>query len=271
MPGQYAHSSFRLLHVPIRVSYLTRSWLGRSSGHIPTAYQAFCSIWPRSSSTTYFHTNHDDCSISDTSSYLDLAPLYGTSVEDQQAVRTMCDGRLKSDCVSDVRILGFPPGVGALLICFNRFHNHVAENLARINEGGRFSRSLDPPGKTEPVNAEERYDEALFQTARLITCGLYINIILKDYVRTILNLHRADTSWNLDPRSDEGSADFGHKIPGATGNPGSAEFNLIYIWHSCISPRDEQWTKDPFRKLVDTGSSVSPGHLLRALNNWASW
>ncbi|OCT53325.1 Psi-producing oxygenase A [Cladophialophora carrionii] len=216
-----------------------------------------------------FRTNHDDFSISDTSSYLDLAPLYGSSTEDQHAVRTMRHGKLKPDCFSDIRILGFPPGVGALLIMFNRFHNHVAENLARIDEGGRFSKILRPPGRPKPADAEELYDEALFQTARLVTSGLYVNIILKDYVRTILNLNRADTLWNLDPRSEEGSAFFGHKIPEATGNSVSAEFNLVYRWHSCVSERDEQWTKDAYTRLVGTDSSLSMDKFLRALNEWA--
>ncbi|KIW78908.1 hypothetical protein Z517_08747 [Fonsecaea pedrosoi CBS 271.37] len=216
-----------------------------------------------------FHTNHDDYSISDTSSYLDLAPLYGNSVKDQEAIRTMQGGKLKPDCFSDVRILGFPPGVGVLLIMFNRFHNHIAENLARIDENGRFSRILNPQGKPKPPNADKLYDEALFQTARLITTGLYINIILKDYVRTILNLNRVDSLWNLDPRSEEGNAIFGHKIPEATGNSVSAEFNLVYRWHSCVSERDEQWTKEAYTKLFGHQSSLSMGQFLGALNDWA--
>ncbi|KAJ9608132.1 hypothetical protein H2200_007120 [Cladophialophora chaetospira] len=217
-----------------------------------------------------FHTNHADFSISDTSSYLDLAPLYGSSTEEQRAVRTMRLGRLKPDCFSDVRILGFPPGVGVLLLFFNRFHNHVAENLAEIDEGGRFSKILNPPGKSKPADTEKLYDEALFQTARLITTGLYINIIMKDYVRTILNLNRADTLWNLDPRSEDGGGIFGHKIPEATGNSVSAEFNLVYRWHSCVSERDEQWTKEIYTKLVGSESPVSMDHFLRALNEWAT-
>lgn len=217
-----------------------------------------------------FHTNHDDFTISDTSSYLDLAPLYGSSIEDQHAVRTMRDGKLKPDCFSDARILGFPPGVGLLLVFFNRFHNQVADNLARIDEGGRFASILNPPGKAKPQDAEQLYDEALFQTARLVTSGLYINIILHDYVRTILNLNRVDSMWNLDPRSDEGSAFFGHKIPEATGNSVSAEFNLVYRWHSCVSERDEEWTKNTYMKLVGTNSPVSMDKFLRALNEWAS-
>lgn len=217
-----------------------------------------------------FHTSHEDYSISEASSYLDLSPLYGHSLKDQEAIRTMRDGKLKPDSFSDVRILGFPPGVGLLLIMFNRFHNHVAETLALIDEGGRFSTILHPRGKPKPPDAEKLYDDALFQTARLITTGLYINIILKDYVRTILNLNRVDSLWNLDPRSEEGKAIFGHKIPEATGNSVSAEFNLVYRWHSCVSERDEQWTKEVYTKLFGHQSDLSLGQFLFGLREWAA-
>ncbi|KAK4948051.1 hypothetical protein LTR10_013105 [Elasticomyces elasticus] len=217
-----------------------------------------------------FHTSHDDFNISETSSYLDLGPLYGSSDEQQKAVRAMRDGKLKPDCFSDVRILGFPPGVGVLLIMFNRFHNHVAETLALIDEGGRFSKILHPrKGLQKTTNPEEDYDEALFQTARLITTGLYINIILKDYVRTILNLNRVDSTWDLDPRSDTGKAIFGHQIPEATGNSVSAEFNLIYRWHSCVSQKDEQWSHELFQKLFGDQEPKNIGAFVSALNEWA--
>ena len=68
-----------------------------------------------------FHTSHEDPSISKTSSYLDLAPLYGSSEEDQSTLRTFQDGMIKPDCFCEKRLLGFPPGVGALLIMFNRY------------------------------------------------------------------------------------------------------------------------------------------------------
>lgn len=55
-------------------------------------------------------------------------------------MRTFEDGKLKTDCFSAIQVLGFPPGVGVLLIMFNRFHNHIVESLARINEGGRFTK-----------------------------------------------------------------------------------------------------------------------------------
>jgi linoleate 8R-lipoxygenase/9,12-octadecadienoate 8-hydroperoxide 8R-isomerase len=65
-----------------------------------------------------------------TSSYLDLAPLYGSNQAEQDTVRTFKGGKLKPDCFSEKRILGFPPGVGVLVIMFNRFHNYVVTNLA---------------------------------------------------------------------------------------------------------------------------------------------
>jgi hypothetical protein len=132
-----------------------------------------------------FKTAPRNPSKSGTSSYLDLAPLYGNSVGEQKIVRTGSDGKLRPDCFSEPRILGFPPGVSAFLICFNRFHNYVATMLAAINEKGRFTKPAPLPAGKEHTHEEEtayaaalsKYDEDLFQTARLVTCGLYVNII----------------------------------------------------------------------------------------------
>jgi hypothetical protein len=46
------------------------------------------------------------------------------------AMRMLEDGLLKPDCFSSKRMHGFPPGVGAFLIMFNRFHNYVVTKLA---------------------------------------------------------------------------------------------------------------------------------------------
>ena len=73
----------------------------------------------------------------------------------------------------------------------------------------------------------EHYDEELFQTGRLITCGLYMNVTLMDYLRTIVNLNRSNTTWTLDPRVEMGKV-FGHDgTPRGVGNQVSAEFNLV--------------------------------------------
>lgn len=153
-------------------------------------------------------------------------------------MRTFKDGKLKPDCFSEKRLLLLPPGVGALLIMFNRFHNYVVEQLALINEGDKFK------PKDDSNESKKKCDELLFQTGRLITCGLYVNIILIDYVRVILNLNRTDSNWQLDPR-----VDIKEGIPMGLGNQVSAEFNLVYRWHATISDKDEERAKKQWEDL----------------------
>lgn len=155
---------------------------------------------------------------------------------------------LKPDTFSETRVYGLPPGVAVLLISFNRFHNYVASQLKEINESNRFS----PDPRKHPDEAQKKVDEDLFQTARLITCGLYVNIILHDYVRTILNLQTTDSSWTLDPRSDCENIFDEHGVPSGIGNQVSVEFNLVYRWHSTISERDATWVEDLYREIFQT-------------------
>ncbi|KAF2689680.1 heme peroxidase [Lentithecium fluviatile CBS 122367] len=215
-----------------------------------------------------FRTDHADYSNSLTSSYLDLSPLYGSNQVEQDEMRTFVDGRLKPDCFSEARLLFFPPGVGCLLIMFNRFHNHVVDNLARINEGNRFPKPKAPEDDKDEKKNEEykkklvKYDNDLFQTGRLITCGLYVNIILIDYVRTILDLNRTDSNWQLNPRAEM------KDVPMGVGNQVSAEFNLVYRWHSTVSDRDEKWTQELWDGLFGKGrdpKSVEPREFLGKL------
>ncbi|KAL2835185.1 Psi-producing oxygenase A [Aspergillus cavernicola] len=212
-----------------------------------------------------FQTDPKDNSVSMTSSYLELSPLYGNNQDEQNLVRTFKDGKLKPDCFSTKRVLGFPPGVGVLLIMFNRFHNHVVDQLVSINEGGRFT-------KPDESNVKEyaKYDSNLFQTGRLVTCGLYANIILKDYVRTILNINRTDSAWSLDPRMEMKDGVLGEAAAMATGNQVSAEFNLVYRWHACISQRDEKWTEDFHREIMPEGdpSAMSLREFVTGLGRW---
>ncbi|KAI9820753.1 MAG: hypothetical protein M1827_005123 [Pycnora praestabilis] len=218
-----------------------------------------------------FRTSHQDFNISNTSSYLDLAPLYGSNQKEQNAMRMLQDGKIKPDCFSEKRLLGFPPGVGCLLISFNRFHNYIVTQLAEINEGGRFTK---PGHHVHDANRKKllaKYDNDLFQTGRLIVCGLYVNIILCDYVRTILNTNRIHSTWNLDPRVNmdtKGSRDDG--CPLATGNQVSAEFNLVYRWHATISDRDDKWTQDTYRKMFPGKEphEVPMKELLEGLSQW---
>lgn len=118
----------------------------------------------------------------------------------------------------------------------------MVTQLAIINESGRFTRPKDgklantsegspkergrftkPSHKDAAKTAYAKYDNDLFQTGRLITCGLYINCILKDYVRNILALNRTNSVWDLDPRTQEGKSVFGQGAAEAGGNQVSAE------------------------------------------------
>ena len=125
----------------------------------------------------------------------------------------------------------------------------MVTQLLKINESNRFSK----PGKSlSPEDAEKKnkkLDNDLFQTARLIVCGLYINIILRDYVRTILNLNRTETVWDLDPRATGGKGLFNGDTPSSIGNQVSAEFNLVYRWHAAVSERDDKWTQEAYRQM----------------------
>ena len=212
-----------------------------------------------------FQTDRDDPTITLTSSYLDLSPLYGNNQDEQNSVRTFKEGKLKPDSFSSTRVLGFPPGVGVILIMFNRFHNYVVEQLASINEGGRFT-------KPDDSNAEAyaKYDNDLFQTARLVTCGLYVNIVLKDYVRTILNINRTDSVWSLDPRDQIKDGPLGEAAAEATGNQVSAEFNLVYRWHSCVSQRDQKWTEDMYKELFP-GQDLKDVDLQQFMKGLGQW
>jgi hypothetical protein len=88
-----------------------------------------------------FRTNDNDKNISDSSSYLDLSPLYGYT---EEMVRSVRDdkfklGLLKPDTFAEDRLLRQPPGVCIMLVMYNRYHNYAATQLRRINENGRFS------------------------------------------------------------------------------------------------------------------------------------
>ncbi|EXL92004.1 heme peroxidase [Fusarium oxysporum II5] len=184
-----------------------------------------------------------DFSISSTSSYLDLSPLYDNNVQEQEAVRTMKGGMLKPDTFSEHRLLGFPPGIYALLITFSRFHNYVAGELKRINGSGRFG----PNPCLSKEDAERKIDKDLFNTARLVTLRPLRQYHLSDYTRTILNLNYApDSSWVLDPRESFSQVFDKVDFPVSTGNQVSVEFNLIYRGHSNVSAKYEKWSQDLF-------------------------
>lgn len=196
-----------------------------------------------------FRTSRSDMNKSDVSSYLDLAPLYGSSLKDQLEIRTMKHGKLKPDTFHEKRLLGQPAGVNVMLVLYNRFHNYVCDVLLQINENGRFTLTCHADSSPEEkARAVAKQDHDLFNTARLIVGGLYINICLHDYLRAITNTHHSNSDWTLDPRVEIKQYD-GEGTPRGVGNQVSVEFNLLYRFHACISKRDERWMESFFLKL----------------------
>ena len=141
-----------------------------------------------------------------------------------------------------------------------------------INEAGRFRKPKQGPSEEDFKNQQKKYDNDLFQTGRLITCGLYVNCILKDYVRTILNLNRTESAWDLDPRVSAGDNQFGGDNSRSIGNQVSAEFNLVYRWHAAVSERDDKWTQDEYKRLFPgrEPSEIGLEELLRTLGKWGA-
>lgn len=82
-------------------------------------------------------------------------------------VRTHHDGKLKPDAFSEPRLQAFPAACCVLLVMLNRFHNHAVEQLAAINENGRFSKPAPHLSEEEAKKVWAKRDEDLFQTGRL--------------------------------------------------------------------------------------------------------
>ncbi|KAG8923172.1 hypothetical protein FRC02_011319, partial [Tulasnella sp. 418] len=219
---------------------LKRDGTRKHPGGLSSHFFAFANLVIHS----LFHTDHRNEGINKTSSYLDLSPIYGNDKAEQDSVRIIDGyGRLRPDTFADKRLLQMPPSTPALLILFCRNHNYIAQKLLEINERGEWT---DPPPSDK--TKRDQQDEDIFQTARLINCGYFMNTILSDYLSAILGLIREGNSWSLNPleffRNKE------HDItPRGEGNQVSIEFTALYHFHASISASEEKWTEDKFRSL----------------------
>ncbi|KAN0138081.1 hypothetical protein V8E53_003970 [Lactarius tabidus] len=190
-----------------------------------------------------FRTSHENVSINETSSYADLAPLYGNDQKTSNEIRVH-DGRgmIHPDTFAEDRLLLLPPAVCTLLVLFSRNHNYIASKLLEINERQTYKKpeeiTLDDPERPKKISDQ---DEDIFQTARLINCGWFAGIIFSDYLSSILGLVRQGSRWSLNPFGEIRDSD--HKLfERGRGNVCSVEFNLLYRWHATASQADEQWT-----------------------------
>ena len=185
-------------------------------------------------------------------------------------VRTGSRGMLHPDTFHEKRLIAQPPGVNVILVMYSRFHNYVAEVLLKINEKNRFPAPPKDISESERIELEKKLDEDLFQTARLIVGGLYINISLHDYLRGLTNTHHSNSSWTLDPRVEIDKAFLNDGTPRGMGNQVSAEFNLLYRFHSVISKRDEEWLNvfldhEVFPKIGKPLEKLTPKELIEGL------
>lgn len=53
----------------------------------------------------------------------------------------------------------------------------------------------DPQRRQKIIKQEEE----IFQTARLVNCGWFANVVFSDYFSAILGLVRQGSSWSLNP------------------------------------------------------------------------
>lgn len=129
-----------------------------------------------------FRTNHEDWTVNDTSSYVDLSPLYGNSLEAQLKLRRQDGtGKMWNDVFAEDRLLFLPPISCALLVLFCRNHNYISEKLLEINEKNRFVNP--PPTEQKAMMAQ---DDEIFNVARLINCAHFAGIVFSDYLASIL-------------------------------------------------------------------------------------
>jgi hypothetical protein len=195
-----------------------------------------------------FRTSHYDVNINETSSYVDLSPLYGHNQQAQDRVRVR-DGRglLYPDVFAEDRLLLLPPAVCVILVLFSRNHNFIAKKLFEINERGTYQDPATLPAGGQLFLAQE---EEIFQLARLCNSAWFASVVFSDYFSCILGLVRQGSSWSLNPFGEIRNQDHSMFERGQ-GNVCSVEFNCLYRWHATTSAEDEEWIQQIFGQLFE--------------------
>lgn len=176
-----------------------------------------------------FHSDPVNPAINRSTHYADLTPLYGANQEEQKTVRTFKVGLLKPDTFADGRLQFQLPTIVIIVILFSRNHNYIAKKLLEINENNRFTNVDESTAYTEAQT-----DEMVFQTARLINCACYGNLILHEYLKTILGIN-ISSKFTLNPLITPPPTN------PTSGNVIFVEFGYVYRWHAALSQKNVKW------------------------------
>lgn len=134
----------------------------------------------------------------------------------------------------------------------------LTRDLESLLDGKKQNLKKESPQKHEEFEIQRRsfetaweaawdkQDDDLFNTARLITCGMYIQISVHDYLRALMGFHQFDTNFTLDPRADFDQK----KTSRGIGNQVTVEFNLLYRFHCAISLKDESYAEEYMQKTL---------------------
>jgi hypothetical protein len=181
-----------------------------------------------------FHSDPVNPAINKSTHYADLSPLYGVNQQEQKKVRTFENGFLKPDTFADRRLQFQLPTISVIVILFSRNHNYIAKQLLEENENHRFT-NID--GVNSPQYTDAQKDEMIFQTARLINCACYANLIVHQYLKTILGIDMKKI-FTLNPLITPPAQN------PTNGNVISAEFSYVYRWHSALSQGNVRWLQE---------------------------
>ncbi|KAJ7333372.1 heme peroxidase [Mycena albidolilacea] len=196
-----------------------------------------------------FHSDMKDPKINQTSSYFDLAPLYGDDEQEQNQIRNKTGrGLLHPDCFVDERLLFLPPAAAALLVLFNRNHNAIAAELLKHEKD---TRGWSDPPPVEDAEKRDAQDEQIFQTARLINCAHFVNIVITDYVGGIMGCTKWGGGWPFNAEAFGEIIQPDMNVGRGEGNLVSIEFNTLYRWHATLSPADVEWAKGLMGKQIN--------------------
>ncbi|KDQ11187.1 hypothetical protein BOTBODRAFT_35487 [Botryobasidium botryosum FD-172 SS1] len=165
--------------------------------------------------------------------FLDLSVLYGVDEDEIEEIRALDDelgrGLMLPDATSvdEERMVFLPRAAWVILILFNRNHNYIARRLLEENEHGKW---LDPAKLDGDQDLREQDDE-IFELARRINCGLFRNIVVNDFLKSLMGMGSHHNNPTIELFSDTRPEELRkHRI--------SVEFSMLYNWWGMLSEVD---------------------------------